>query len=628
MLNQSILNFTFLRDDKTFYPINSCITVFYSELAKIYEKIESTTKRLEMTDYLVELFRKTPKEITDKVVYLTQGRLYPDFVGIELGLAEKLCISAISFTSGVKEEEIDKSWKKTGDLGRTAEEFIAKKKQQTLFSSPLTIEKVYSNFEGIAKASGRGSQELKIKLLAELLHDSIPTEAKYIIRTITGKLRLGIADMTILDALVVAFVEKEEKVRSLTELEENEKELRIKGREEIERAYNISSDLGRLAKKVADKGIIGANEVKITLGIPIKMMLCERLNSIEEIFEKLGKCAFDYKYDGLRIQAHIGKKIKLFSRNLEEVSKQFPDVIDVVMHSFKEREGIIEGECVPINIETGELLPFQEVSHRRGRKYGLENAREEFPVVLFLFDCLYINGEDLTNKSYLERRKKLEESIIETDKVKLSKLIISENKEEVEKFFEESLSFGCEGLIAKNIKEDSFYKPGKRGWNWIKYKREYKSEMVDTVDLTIVGAFAGRGRRSGKYGALLMAVYNSQKDEFETICKLGTGFTDEFLDELPKLLEKHKIDKKDKRVNSEIKADIWFMPKVVFEVLGAEITHSPIHTCGYGILKENVGLAIRFPRFTGKIREEKNAEQSTTTEEVIKIYKLQLKKIE
>lgn len=582
-----------------------------------------------MTDYLVELLKKTPKEITDKVVYLTQGRLYPDFVGVELGLAEKLCISAISFTTGTKEEDIDKNWKKFGDLGKTAEEFIAKKKQQSLFSSPLTIERVYTNFENIAKASGQGSQELKIKLLAELLHDSTPIEAKYIIRTITGKLRLGIADMTILDALVVAFVEKEEKVRSFTELEDFEKELRTRGREEIERAYNISSDLGKLAKAIAEKGIDGANELKIKVGVPIKMMLCERLNSIEEIFAKLGKCAFDYKYDGLRIQAHINKnEIKLFSRNLEEVSKQFPDVQDAVSDSFKGKEGIIEGECVPINIETGELLPFQEVSHRRGRKYGLENAREDFPVVLFLFDCLYINGDDLTNKTFMERRKKLEESIIETDRVKLSTLIIADSKDEVEKFFEESLSFGCEGLIAKNIKEGSFYKPGKRGWNWIKYKREYKSEMVDTVDLTVVGAFAGRGRRSEKYGALLMAVYNEKKDEFETICKLGTGFTDEFLDALPSLLDKFKIEKKDNKVISEMKADVWFSPKVVFEVLGAEITHSPIHTCGYGILRENVGLAIRFPRFTGKVREEKNAEQSTTTEEIIKMYKLQLKKIE
>lgn len=583
--------------------------MLYSELAKVYEKIEGTTKRLEMTDYLVELFKATPNDLIDKVTYLTQGKLYPDFVGIELGIADKLTLKAIAFASGFSEEEIDKAWKKSGDLGTVVYEFISKKRQMSLYSEPLTVSRVYSNFEGIAKATGQGSQDLKIKLVADLLHDSTPLEAKYIIRTVTGKLRLGIADMTILDAFAIAFAEK-------------------KDREEIERAYNVYSDLGKIAETIAREGLEGLNKFSITLGIPIKSMLAERLSSIDEIFKKLGKCAFEYKYDGLRIQAHLGESINLFSRHMENITDQFPDVVDALKKSFKGNEAIVEGECVPININTGELLPFQEVSHRRGRKYDVEEAVEDYPVVTFLFDCLYSEGEDLTMRDYLTRRRYLKEIMEYTEKVRFSECLITDKKRKVEEFFHKSINDGCEGLIAKSIKEDSFYRAGARGWQWIKFKRDYKSEMTDTVDLVVVGAFAGKGRRKGSYGALLMASYNPDNDTFETVCKLGSGFDDTLLENLPKLLERFKIEHKHPRVNSQMKADYWFTPSLVMEVLGAEITLSPIHTCGYSVLKENAGLAVRFPRFTNLIRKDKAPEDATTVHEIIEMYKNQLKKVD
>jgi len=587
----------------------------YAAIAETYQLIEGTTKRLEMTDYLVELFKKTPPDVIDKVIYLTQGKLYPDYLGIELGIAEKLAIRALAKTTGLKEKTINEMLKKSGDLGSVAEEAIKKKKQMTLFSfqeeKKLTVEKVYENFDKIARAEGEGSQEKKIQYLAELLNLSSPLEAKYIIRTVEGKLRLGIADMTILDALSVAFGGTKE-LRSF-----------------VERAYNIHPDLGYIARKLAEEGIEGVKKIKIQLGIPIRAMLAERLPSLEEILAKMGgRAAFEYKYDGMRIQAHVGEeRIWLYSRRLENLTSQFPDVVNAIKEAFKGREGIFDGEAVPVDVNTGELLPFQVVSHRRGRKYGIEKAIEEYPVVLFLFDILYLDGEDLTSRSYPERREILERVIEETERVKFAHRLISSNIEEIKEFFNKAIEDGCEGLVAKNIGKESIYRAGAREFLWIKYKRDYKVEMGDTVDLVVVGAFAGKGKRRGTYGALLMAAYNPKKDRFETVCKLGSGFTDEQLAYLPKKFEELKIEKMHPRVYSEMDADYWFVPKVVLEVIGAEITLSPTHTCARDVVEKGSGLAIRFPRFTGRWRDDKSPEEATTTQELVEMYKNQIKKI-
>jgi DNA ligase-1 len=358
-------------------------------------------------------------------------------------------------------------------------------------------------------------------------------------------------------------------------------------------------------------------------------MLAERLSTLEEIFEKLGeKCVFEYKYDGLRVQAHITpEKISLFSRHLEDITSQFPDAQSILRESVTADNAIIEGECVPINLETGELLPFQMVSRRRGRKYEIDRAIEKFPIKLFLFDCLHKDDEELVHEPLLKRREALSNIVRPNTRVELSNMIIATEIPEVEQFFQQSLDDGCEGLMAKSINEESIYRAGARGWQWIKYKREYKSEMNDTVDLVIVGGFAGQGRRAGVYGALLMATYNKPEDKFESICKLGTGFSDEMLEKIKKDLVKFKLDKQHPRVFSDMKADFWIEPKFVLEVLGAEITFSPIHTCAFGELKQDAGLAIRFPRFTGRWRDDKAPEDATTSKEIIDIYKNQLKKI-
>ena len=582
----------------------------YGEIADAYEKIEATTKRLEMIDLLVDLLRNTPKELIEKVVYMTQGKIYPGFVGLEIGVAEKLAVKALARASGRKESEIEENLRTTGDIGEAAQKFIANKRQVTFFQRTLTVQRVYEVLDKMARASGSGAVNLKMALLAGLLADATPKEAKYVMRTVTGNLRLGIADMTVLDALAVAYGGGKE------------------NRVFLERAYNVSSDLGRVAKVVVEKGLGGIRKFKISVGEPVRPMLCERLSSPEEILEKLGgKCVAEYKYDGERIQAHKkGDEVVFFSRRLEKISSQYPDAVRLLRESVKAEDVILEAECVAVDPDSGEMKPFQELMHRR-RKYEIEKAMEAYPVSLFLFDALYVDGEDFTLKPYLIRRRALEETVEVSDRVKIAKRIVTGNVDELEKFFLEAIEDGCEGLVCKSIAEDSVYQAGARGWLWIKYKRDYKSEMTDAVDLVVVGSFYGRGKRAGIYGALLLAAYNSKKDVFETVTKCGTGFTDEDLAELPKMLQKHKTADKHPRVRSMINADVWFEPAVVIEILGAETTLSPVHVCAMDVIRRGSGLAIRFPRFTGNYRFDKSAEDATTSAEIVGMYRNQLKKI-
>jgi DNA ligase-1 len=583
----------------------------YLLVADAYEKIENTTKRFEMVDYLVDLLKKPPKSLVEKVVYLTQGKICPDFMGIEMGMAEKLAIRAVAKATGRLEKKIEDDLDKTGDLGETTQKFLENRLQITFFPKPLTVERVYRTLDKMAKASGSGSQDQKINLLAGLLADAEPKEAKYIIRTVTRNLRLGIADMTVLDALSVAYGGGKD------------------SRPILERAYNVSSDLGRVARVIVETGVEGLGDFRVSLGEPIRPMMAERLSSPKEILEKLdGRCIAEYKYDGERIQAHKNEdEVILFSRRLENITDQYPDVVELVRENIVPKKAILESECVAVDPNTGEMRSFQELMHRR-RKYGIRQAIKEYPVLLFVFDALYIDGKDLTLEPYLVRHKALEGLIKKSKRVQMAKYVLTDDPEELEKFFGEAIENGCEGLVCKSVGDGSVYQAGARGWLWIKYKRDYKSEMTDTVDLVIVGAFHGRGKRAGMYGALLLGAYNSDDDVFETVCKCGSGFRDEDLEEIHRMMEAYRIPHRNSRVKTKLEADVWFEPRKVLEIIGAEITLSPIHTCAMNVIREGRGLAIRFPRFTGKYRIDKSAEDATATYSIIKMYRSQLKTIQ
>ena len=577
----------------------------FSRVVESYERIEKTTKRLEMTDLLVDLFRATPKEEVDRVVYLTQGRVFPEYLGIELGLAEKLAIRAIALATGASDAVITQAWKTSGDLGTVAEDFLIRRSQAALTTETLTVGKVYDNLKGIATTTGTGSQDRKLRLLAELLTDARPNEAKYIARIVVGKMRLGVADMTIVDALAATFTTKDQ-------------------RDRVERAYNVSSDLGDVARVLANERLEGLDGIHLKLFRPIRAMLAERLETLEEIFERLGECALEYKYDGLRVQAHVSKdRIELFSRRLEHITGQFPEIVEGLRRALQAKEAIVEGEAVPVDPNTGEFLPFQEVSRRRGRKTDVDRMAKDFPVTLFVFDCLLKDGQDLTTRGYRDRRAMLDTVVKPTETVRMATIKITADVKVAERFFDEALQIGCEGLMAKAL--DSTYDAGARGFQWIKFKKEYSAELSDTIDLVIVGAFAGRGRRAGTYGALLMAAYDAEADVFRTTCKLGTGFDDETLFALPDRMKSIRRERKPARVDSKLQPDVWFDPRLVLEVRGAELTVSPVHTAAQDSVRPGAGLAIRFPRFTGRWRDDKAPEDATTVKELLEMYRLQLK---
>lgn len=584
--------------------------MLYSEIADAYEKMEATTKRLELTNLLAGLLEKTPKRMIDKIVYLIQGKLCPDYMGVEIGVGEKLVIRAISLATGAPQDKVGRLFSELGDLGEAAAHLVENKTQATLFSEPLTVNRVYDTLWKMAHTSGGGSIDAKLKLLSSLIHDTSPKEVKYIVRTVLAQLRLGVADYTILDALAIAFTGGKE------------------NRPLLERAYNLSSDLGAVAKAVAYRSLEGVKEFRIGVGKPIRPMLAERLPSAKDVVEKLeGRpAAAEYKLDGERVQAHKShEEVILFSRRLENISHHYPDARELVKKYVKAEEAIVEGEIVAINEESGEYLPFQELMHRR-RKHKIEEAMKKYPIALNLFDILYVDGKDYTVKPYRVRREALERIIEANERIRPVPRIITNNPEEMEKYMEQSISDGCEGLLVKDL--ESSYRAGAREWAWIKLKREYRSELMDTVDVVIVGAFYGKGRRAGRYGAFLLAVYDKNDDEFKTVCKVGTGFTDEDLENFYKLLEPHKLDHKPSRVDSKMEPDVWFEPKFVIEVIGAEITLSPIHTCALNVIREGSGLALRFPKYIGRQRSDKAPEDATTVKEVVEMYRSQLRKIE
>lgn len=588
-------------------------------LVEAFNQLEKITSRTQITNVVVNVLKNTPKEIIDKVVYLLQGVLWPDWKGLpELGVGEKYLIKAIAKATGSSEEEVEKTYKTSGDLGKTAEMLKMRKSAggltKFLSSSTgragLTVEKVYDTLAKIALTTGEGSRDLKINLIAGLLTEATPSEAKFIVRFLEGRLRLGLGEATILDALAIVFGGSQAY------------------RPIVERAYNIRADLGSIARLIAYEGIKSIENIKPEVGIPIKPMLAERLDNPEEILSKVGgKALVEFKYDGERGQIHKkGDTVYIFSRRLENITHQYPDVVEMVRTHVLSNEAILEGEIVATDPETGELRPFQELMHRK-RKYDIHEVIKEIPVKVFLFDILYNEGEDLTTKPIAYRREVLKKVVKESEDFRIADYIITEDPQELEKFFLNCIENGGEGVVVKALHSNAIYQAGARGWLWIKYKRDYKSEMIDTVDLVVVGAFAGRGKRGGKWGTLLMAAYDKKTDTFKTVCKLGTGFTDKDLEEITEMLKPITLSHKHPRVDSDIEPDIWVIPQYVAEVLGAELTLSPLHTCCKGAVKKDAGISIRFPRFI-KWRPDKKPEDATTTDELLEMYRRQLKKVE
>ncbi|UCD45053.1 MAG: ATP-dependent DNA ligase, partial [Candidatus Bathyarchaeota archaeon] len=385
-------------------------------------------------------------------------------------------------------------------------------------------------------------------------------------------------------------------------------------------------DLGYVAMALAEEGLDSLRDARVVVGKPIRMMSAQRLSTSEEVVEKLGGCSAEYKLDGERFQIHKdGDLVQVFSRRLENITSMYPDAVAMTLKHVKVERAILEGEGVAIDPGTGEMKPFQTLMQRR-RKYGVEEMMEKLPIAVFLFECLYVDGEDLTLEPYPLRRRRLGEIVEETDRFKLVMTLETTVAAELDDFFEEAIADGTEGLVVKSTGDESIYRAGARSWLWVKLKASYQSKMVDPVDLVIVGAFHGRGRRAGSYGALLAAAYDPEEDMFRTVCKVGTGFTDEHLAMIPEMLEPYRHEGRHPRVDSLLEAEVWVAPSLVMEVLGDELTLSPIHTAAYNELRKDSGLAVRFPRFI-RWRDDKSPEEATQVSEVVDMYNAQSKTI-
>lgn len=580
-------------------------------LAEAFDKMTKTSSRTELTGILVEVFEKTPVELISRVSYLTQGKLYPDFMGVEIGMAEKTAIKAIEKAYGTDPKKAQDLMRRAGDLGDVAAELSVARPQKSFSSEQLTVEDVYSTLDKIARTTGSGSSQTKLNMLSSLLNSASRLEARFLIRFVTGKLRLGVADFTVLDALSITFTGSKD------------------AREKLEHAYNLTSDLGYVADLLARKGIKAVERIEVTCGKPVRPMLAERMETAQEIIQHMGGVASaEYKLDGERVQAHktSAGEVTLFSRRLEIITEQYSDVVDP-LKSLPAKQFIVEGEVVAID-SAGKYLPFQELMHRR-RKYELEAAQKEYPVVLNLFDILLVDEERMINQSYEKRRAELQK-LFDKARARHNIMLVPaqtvRDSTEIDSLMEISLSAGCEGLVIKDL--SSKYTAGARGYAWIKFKPEYRPNVRDTIDLVIVGANHGMGRRAGVYGAFLLAAYDDKADIFRTVTKVGTGFSDLDLEKISRTLDNHKVEVKSPRVDARITSEVWFEPKMVIEIIASEITLSPIYTAGLDLIRKGAGFALRFPKFTGKIRDDKAPEDATTVHELFEMYQKQVRQLE
>ncbi len=553
--------------------------MLYQKIAEVYSKLEATSSTLEKTKILAGLFKNCPENLIKTVVRLATGEIFAPWEQKELNLGEKLTIAAIARATGARKEEIEKLRTIKGDLGAAAAYLVAMRKQRSLFVQDLTVEEVYNTLRRIGEAEGEGSMDLKISLLSKLLSNAKPEEAKYLVRTVLGQLRIGVGEGIVRDALARAFAVP-------TEL--------------VERAYAIINDFGEVAEILVKEGKEGLKKVKFKPGRPLKVMLYHKAESAEDAIKKVGlPCRVEFKYDGFRTQIHkMGDKIFLFTRRLEDVTKQFPDVVERVKKFVKAEVAILDSETVGVDKATGRWLPFQRISQRIKRKYDIEKMIEEIPVETHVFDILYLNGENLIDLPLEERLKKLEEVIESSEAFKVADGIIANSVEEIEEFYHEALRRGAEGIMIKNLKAP--YVPGQRTGYGYKLK-----PVMETLDLVIIGAEWGEGKRAHWLSSYLLAARDEATGEFLPVGKLGTGMTEEELERMTEMLKPLIEEEKGKEVK--------IRPKIVVEVAFQEIQKSPKYASGF---------ALRFPRLV-RIREDRSPEECDTVARVAELYRKQ-----
>lgn len=588
----------------------------FSKLAQHFEKIESTSSRIEITTLLSEFFSQLTAEEISIASYMMEGRLAPLYKKKDFIMSDKMVVKSLLSLFNIDQKTYKETYRTIGDIGKTFEH-IAKQQPRTT-EKELSIEQVYDALSAIPEISGEGSQERKQHVLAELVSKLDPLAIRYVTRIPTGVMRLGFSDKTVLDAFSWMMT--------------GDKSLR----KQIEAAYHVRPDLGYIGYQLKKNGIKSIQQIEPTLFTPILMMRAERLSSGSEIVDKIGECMIEPKYDGFRLQIHYDAEndfVELYTRGLENVTDTYPDVVEITKRQCHATSAIFEGEAIGFDPHTGTLLPFQETVQRK-RKYDIAEKAKEIPLQLFVFDMLYKNGTSLLHSSYRDRRKVAEStfSTLQADsvsKIIVAKAIKTDDPRKIETQFDQYITNGLEGIIAKRL--EGLYQAGARGWNWIKLKKSYAaSALNDTIDCVVMGYDYGQGKRvEFGIGAFLAGVYDSKNDIFVTIGKIGTGLTDEEWKQLKQRADVYKsLDQPHLySVDAAMAVDVWIEPSIVVEIRADEITRSSVHTAGRimqpsksgtaEIVKE-AGYALRFPRLE-RFRDDKTPTSVTTVEEVRKM---------
>ncbi len=581
--------------------------MLFTKLAEYFDRLEQTSSRLQLIDILSELFKSTTKDNIDKIIYLSQGRIAPFFAPIEIGMADKMVAQSLGLAFGLSKEDVLHQYAQKGDLGVVA--YDLKKKYPTK-EKALSVDEVFEILTQIAKTSGDGTVEKRVGMFKGMIEYLDAVSVKHLVRMALGNTRLGIGDPTILDALSLALLGERTK------------------RKLLEKAYNETSDLGLIGKTLATSGFPAVQKLGITVGRPIRSELCERLPNPEKVFEKMGTAIHaSPKYDGFRVQIHKnGDKISMFSRNLEDMTHMFPELIEGTLKQVKVKTAVLDTEALAYQPESEEFLPFQETTKRR-RKYKIEEMAKSLPLKAFVFDILYADGKSLMDTPLNERMEILKKVVATDDILIPAPGKILHTPKELQFMLDDAISKGLEGVVVKRI--DSPYQAGGRNFNWVKLKRHSAGDLHDTIDCVILGYIFGRGKRTEfGAGALLVGVYDEEKDEFVTVSKIGTGLTDEEWRSIKEKTKGIELSHKPARVNSLIMPSVWVEPEIVIEVLADEITRSPLHSAG-AVLNDGVkepGYALRFPRLVSFRDKDKKAEDATTVRELIEMYQQQGKK--
>ena len=557
----------------------------YQKLAEAYEELSSTTKRLEKIKILAKFLSHLSSEDRD-VMYLLEGNIYPDYSEKKIGISNQIAIKAISKATGTESSTVVKEWKSIGDIGKVAEKLTKGKKQSTLHNHIITLKKVIENFRKLPELEGKGTINKKLSLITELLTSASPLEAKYLVRTLIGDLRIGVQESTIRESLNAAFFKGEKESAS-----------------KVQSAIDKTNDLGEVFDLCKKGKIKDLEKAHLEVGKPIKAMLAGKALSIEEGFKAVGTpCAVEYKYDGFRLLIHKKEdgQITLYTRRLENVTKQFPEVTEYIEKYIKGKSFILDSEAVGFDKKTKRYTDFQAISQRIRRKYDIDKLQKELPVEVNVFDILYYNGKSQLEEPF-EKRSKLIRNILKNHPYKIisSKIIITSDAKKAEEFYKKALADNQEGIMLKNLHAP--YKPGRRVGNMLKIKPEERD-----LDLVITGAEYGTGKRSGWMSSFILSCRGNKKGEYLEIGKVGTGIKEKSeiggisFDELTKKLKPLITEEKGKTVKLK--------PKLVVSVTYQEIQKSPNYSSKW---------ALRFPRFTA-LRPDKPLSEIADLKEVEK----------